>query len=1047
MQGLFVYKSSAGSGKTFTLVKEYLKLVLKNPAQQPNILAITFTNKATGEMKHRIIQSLVQLVDDQNPMLLEMLQNELHGINIRSSAKIVLEKILHNYSGFAVSTIDSFFHKIVKSFARELHLPLKFEIELDTDFVVDQVIENLLKELNTRHDLSGWLRNFLMEKLSEDKGWKIEKEIAEIAKELFKENGAEPHKLPSRANIASFRNKMITYREDFKNELRKFAQLGMEVIRGSGLQIDDFSHKSSGPAGYFQKIYIDPSDCEIKGRVLKAMENKDSWTAKKSVLHSQISELAENYLIPLLLDIKNIIDKKYSNYCTATEAIKYLYLIGILSDINEYLKLYRDDKNIILISDLPRLLHAGLSDSDTPFIYEKTGTVYKHFLIDEFQDTSDFQWNNILPLVKNSLSNNHFTLIVGDVKQSIYRWRGGNMELLMKNINNHLSEFQEMTKEVALSTNYRSKKEIVEFNNDFFASAIEILKPYIKQGEDNLMDIAYRQNELNQLIVEKNNKGGFTEIKFIDPERLLIPEAADGEEKELKWKDHAMLYLLNSIKSSIEDGFHLKDIAILVRKNTEGNEIANFLFENGIEKVVSPDSLLIKSSPRIRVILSLLRYIGNSRDQIARSHVLYYLSKHNIIKNHLPLHDYFKHTDYSKIRSEQFLNEIELLETLPLYELTENLIRKLKYDKTPDAYLQRFLDLVLDYSITKGSDINAFLNWFDENNQKEKTSLIVPENEDAITIMTIHKAKGLQFPVVIIPFADWDLVPHKNTLMWIKNYDPLMPMLAIRASKNLENTDFKDDYLKENALSNLDNLNLLYVAFTRPEDRLHVFTCLPKKIDSINKISQLIYACIGQKPEFDMTSLSYRKGAREKIIKSIKTLDETVSLTSFISNDWTKKLQIRIRKRKITEKSKSLKRALFGTLVHEALATLNQASDLPAVITKLKDAGACSSEEIIELEETLAYLLKKENIAEWFNGTWHIINEQELLLPGGEILRPDRVMVKANKAVIVDYKTGIKEKSHHKQLNDYGQNLLEAGYLEVKKYILYLNEKEVVEVL
>ncbi|MGI8893780.1 MAG: UvrD-helicase domain-containing protein [Bacteroidia bacterium] len=1044
MQGLSVYKSSAGSGKTFTLVKEYLKLVLKDPSQQPNILAITFTNKATGEMKHRIIHSLAQLADGQNNMLKNLLQVELPGVNIKTTARTVIEKILHNYSGFAVSTIDSFFHRIIKSFARELHLPLKFEIELDTGFVADQVIENLLKELNTRHDLSGWLRSFLMEKLADDKGWKIEREIAVIAKELFKENGVDPQKLPSRENIAAFRDKMITYRNDFEKEMKNLALQGIEVIKGSGLTLNDFSYKASGPAGYFHKIYNNPGDCEIKGRVLNALEDSGCWATKNSDLSSQITDLANKYLIPLLLKIKNVIDNKHPKYCTATEAIKYLYLIGILSDINEQIKIYRDEKNIILISDLPRLLHAGLSDSDTPFIYEKTGTVYKHFLIDEFQDTSDFQWSNILPLVKNSLSGNHFTLIVGDVKQSIYRWRGGNMELLMKNIKKHLSHYQEITKEIALSTNYRSKKEIVEFNNDFFYKAIALLKSNI-EDEDSFIDLAYKEDELKQLIVEKNNKGGFTEIKFIDPEPINTFISSTDDE-ELKWKDIAMRQLLDTINNSINDGFHLKDIAILVRRNTEGNEIANFLFDNGIEKVVSPDSLLVKSSPRIRLLLSILRFIGNSRDHISRSHVLYYMSKHNFIENNLPVHDFFTHSELSKTRSEQFLDELESLDSLPLYEVAESIIRKLKFDKSPDAYLQRFLDLVLDYSIKSGSDINAFLNWFDENNQEEKTSLVVPENEDAISIMTIHKAKGLQFPVVIIPFADWEMVPHRNTLMWIKDYDPLMPMLAIRASKNLTNTDFKKDYLKEFALSNLDNLNLLYVAFTRPEDRLHIFTCLPKKPETITKVSQLIFNYVANEPQYNKETMTYQKGEREKIIKPLATEDETVALSTFISNDWSQKLKIRIRKRRTVEKSKSLKKAISGTIVHEALATLNQSADLPVIINNLKDRGAVSAEEIIELEDTLSFLLKQENIAGWFDGTWQIINEHELLLPGGEILRPDRVMVKDNKAVIVDYKTGVKEKSHHKQLNDYGQNLLEAGYAEVKKYLLYLNDKEIVEV-
>ena len=1045
MQGLTIYKSSAGSGKTFTLVKEYLKLVLKNPSQQPNTLAITFTNKATGEMKHRIINSLAELANDSNPILKELLQNELPGINIQATAKSVIEKILHNYSGFAVSTIDSFFHKIIKSFARELHLPLKFEIELDTDFVADKVIENLLRELNAKHDLSGWLKSFLMEKLSEDKGWKIEREIAEIAKELFKENGIDPNKIPVRDNIALFRVKMNVYRNQFEQKIRELSKKALEVISSSGLTINDFSYKFSGPGGYFKKIYNNPADCEMNSYVSKAIDDASCWAPSSSPFLLHIIDLADDYLIPILLEIKQTIDKHYQKYKTAKESLRYLYLCGILHDINEQLKKYRDENDIVLISDMPALLRAGINESDTPFIYEKTGIVYKHYLIDEFQDTSDFQWSNILPLIKNSLASNYFTLIVGDVKQSIYRWRGGNMELLMKNIKSHLGEFNSMTKEISLATNYRSKKNIVEFNNDFFTESLNLLKPHIEYGKENLIDIAYKQEELKQVVTEKNDNGGFAEIKFFETDQINNHE--NNGEENLNWKDLSLKYLLKNINNSLNDGFQLKDIAILVRRNTEGNKIANFLFENGIEKVVSPDSLLIKSSPRIRILISILRYIANNKNYVARSHILYYLSKHNFVENHLPVHDFFANSGLSKERTAEFLKEIESLENLPLYEVAENLIRKLHFDKSPDAYLQRFLDLILDFSVKNGSDINAFLEWFNENNQQEKTSLVVPEDENAITIMTIHKAKGLQFPVVIIPFADWEMVPYKNALMWIENYDDTMPMLAVKASQNLKDTDFKNDYLKECALTYLDNLNLLYVAFTRPEERLHIFSCLPKNSNSITKTSQLIFNYVSSKSEFDNSTLTNTTVTKTPNSKNINLTEESTTLSTFVSNSWSNKLKIKLKKKRKTNKGENLRKTLLGTIIHRALSELTKASDLTKVINKLKEEGTCSVTEVNELENSINYLLQNNLIADWYNGDWQIISEQELLLPDGEILRPDRVMVNNNKAIIVDYKTGAKDITHHKQLNQYGMSLLEAGYSEVKKYLLYLQQKEIVEVI
>ncbi|MBL0063708.1 MAG: UvrD-helicase domain-containing protein [Bacteroidetes bacterium] len=1057
-------------------MKEYLRLVLQNPDEFRHILAITFTNKAAGEMKERIISSLVELSQGKGGNMRELMEDELPGRNLSAQADKALKNILHDYSSFAVSTIDSFFQRLLRSLAREMHLPLRLEVEINLDDAIAEVTDRLLKDVGTDKDLKEWLSDLLIQKMDEAKGWNIENDIAQVAKELFRDR-QEESKVLTREEIRKIYKELVLIRTSFESKMSALGTQAAQHIRNAGLEIADFAYGKSGVISYFEKLKAknSPDDYVMKQRALDALESSEKWVTKKSARRDEVLSVVENHLLSLLHSAATLVEQEYKIYLSAFEALRRIYVFGIYNDLLKKFSEYRNENNVILLADTTRLLSEVITGQDAPFIYEKIGNRYKHLLIDEFQDTSVLQWKNLLPLVINSLGSGNMALVVGDAKQSIYRWRGGNMQLLVKNIFEDLKQFKSIFKEEVLATNFRSKKNIVEFNNKLFLSAPDILGKNLGMDSHPLLKMAYSE-DLAQHVAYKNNSGGYVSIKFIDNEE----ESSFSEEVSTrKWKEIARDLTRDKIRELLDSGYRFRDIAILVRGNQDGNEMANYLFDNDIKNVISPDSLLIQKAPQIRFIISIFRFLADPTDAVSRSEILfYYLQRqkdksgihlHTIFADHFSsgtkkkqsatgLFDTLAFTDnlFNKTLPADFIDHVLFLSKLPVYELSEQLIRIFELNKSPDAYIQRFQDLILEYNTKFITSLHGFLEWWNESPSVKNCSVIIPENENAIRIMTIHGSKGLQFPVVLMPFCEWKLTPKSNELLWAESdVQPYAEMghVAVLTSNRLKETVFKDSYEEELNQTIIDNLNLLYVAFTRAEEQLLVY--LPETGEGeMNSVSRLIKQLI---PVLDLEqgetnhyqtkdSQTILKTTRKKESESGKVISE--KLKHYPSNRWQEKISVSSKAKNLSDitEDKQLKKKNYGILVHDILSRIRKPEEVEKAVQAVIYEGIISEKEKEILVKQIEELLEMKEIAGFFDSSWEFMNEREIILPDGRLLRPDRVIYNKTETKIIDFKTGKKQKSHADHVNEYSNTFSQMSYPGIRKFLVYIAEKEVVEV-
>ena len=494
---LTIYKSSAGSGKTFTLVKEYLKLVLKRPKDFQHTLAITFTNKATEEMKSRVLSSLQEIANGEHTVMFKVLISELDGeLNegiIKYRANEAYELIIHNYSRFEICTIDSFFSRVVRSFSKELDIPLSYELEMNTALALEEAVNQLFRSLSENKALRIWLEQYTFSEIENDKSWDVEKNITDLGRNLFKEEFQEGFSqvditLKRLAELVAELKQVI---ERYKKSMKAAATLAISAIEGAGLTPEDFSGKSRGPANTFYKIR-DKEDFDLTNTFVLTAKGEKSWYAQKAEKADLIEQTLQGTLGDAIDQLMLCVKKHERDYRTASALFRNIYSFGLLETLNSNLKTYRDEQNIMLISDNNALIREIIREDDAPFIFEKIGSFFKHILIDEFQDTSNFQWNNLLPLILNSLSLGNQVLIVGDVKQSIYRFRGGNMRLLLNQIDRDLAIYKEVTSYENLEENYRSLKGIVEFNNAFFDLLPKALEKIEHVNDTEFINKAYQ---------------------------------------------------------------------------------------------------------------------------------------------------------------------------------------------------------------------------------------------------------------------------------------------------------------------------------------------------------------------------------------------------------------------------------------------------------------------------------------------------------------------------------------------------------------------------
>lgn len=1034
-----IYNASAGSGKTYTLVKSYLKILFADPTDDAykKILAMTFTNKAVHEMKQRVMNTLHDFsqdeVSEKNKGLLEDLALEL-GLSekkIQQKSKRIIKNIIHNYAYFGISTLDKFTQKIVRSFATDLGLPVSFETHIDTNELLEEAVDAVVSKAGSDKELTSFLIQFSLEKSFEDKSWDITYLLNDIAKLLTNENDAKDiarYKEVSLDRFVAFKahlQKNIAAYEDQASAtaaslLQLFNDKGFDIASFSGRYFPNYLQKIVDKEFGFAKKYVEPDEIKV---------NK-SAVDREQILKSEPEILEYTQKIFGLLQKKEFYVSFLGN----------LNALSLIHQIQEELDRIQDEKNIISINRFNAIVSEHIIEQPAPFIYERLGEKYRHFFIDEFQDTSVLQWNNLIPLIDNALAGQDMAgakgslLIVGDPKQSIYRFRGGKAEQFI-GLSQNDNPFSNPSKEtLVLGTNYRSYDQVIQFNNMFF-----------KQIAQEFTHPDYRTIYENESVQKVNAKhGGFVQIEFLDVEQL--------EEEQTKNE----LYLattLKTINSILEQGFHFSEIVLLVQKNKEGSWLANYLTEHQIP-ILSPDSLLLKNSSEVLVLVDVLKYLINNLDKESKARFLYYLAKNR--QSTLETHDFIAQGLSFELETEleQWLQSfgIELhfneAKKLNLFAGVHYLSQVLFQETKTNSYIQYFLDVAYERSLKNQNSITDFLDFW--HLKKNKLSVPAPEHVNAVRIMTIHKSKGLEFPVVIFPFAEKDYSKSKDKL-WVNTSDFKdwnMPVALINNNKDVANFDeeISSIYTFKKQEEMLDHINVLYVALTRAEEQLYIITCKKesKNVLSNNMSSYFVKFLRSQNievPDQFVYSFGNPQRVSEKSVDAIedqlkphpiKTIEDTLSSAD-----------IKIaQKQALMWDETQLNAVEYGNLIHELMSKLETKEQVPKLIQKAIWEGLFTQEAAAQIEQKMFEILSHKELQPFFDAEAKIYSEQMILQAHFPNAKPDRLAIKGKLAYILDYKTGKEYEHYKKQVAEYAQILEKMGYQVVQKSLVYIHEDE-----
>ena len=1058
---LEIMKASAGSGKTYRLARKYISLLLKSKDRYAyrHILAVTFTNKATDEMKGRILKELHVLATRPQ-------ESDYHDhfvpayfpsdSDLQKKAETVLSDMLHDYSAFAVSTIDRFFQQTLKAFSREIGQFASYQVELDKDSLVAESVDRILDSLTEEDSgLLSWLTDNVLEQIEQGGRYSMDANLLEMAKRL---KSAQRQEVMEKSGIGADKEypkeKLLEIREicrrvvsDFRTAVKDSARVALDIIEQAGV------NPAESNRGFMKKLYQyseledgDAIEALPETFTSKALDH-EQWFAKTKA--AKLKPLVYPFLEAPLEDFCALFDKEFKVYNTAQILDGQLYGLGVAGELDKAFKELMKEKNVLCIDDSNTILRDIIDGSDAPFVYEKLGVRYEHFLLDEFQDTAGVQWSNFSPLLHESESKGGESLIVGDVKQSIYRWRGSDWKLL----NDIVPDEFEGHKEEVLDTNYRSLANVVNFNNLFFKSAAAILDRMNGFEKDGPMSVIY--SDVRQMTGKKSSAKGSVSLTFCP------------KEDELK-------KVLEAVHEAQANGASLSEIAVLVRSNAIGEDVSMYLIDNDIP-VITDDSLRVKSSITVRRLVSLMSFADNPQDTVNG-----YLAESLDIA--LPR------------------------ECGSLVDMVEALFRELK---TKDAdglwkgealHIQSFMDHVQEYVSMNGNSLRGFLKYWDG----ENPSICSPSSGESVRVMTIHKSKGLDFPYVIIPFAE-NINLYKAGSYWCVPELEGTPLdgvaygvYDVTLSKASEDTLFAEDYRKENFLQQVDNINTIYVAMTRAALGMHVIAKTPsakclKAVEAgdttqFADFSQMLYwfasaSCGGDVPgneellppftvartaaedgaeRFDAGEMvcfgEHRKHGNETATFDISGHDE---LPSIALNPQPGDSDEDVRERgrlkftadaldffsKDGETGVSASNRIKGVVLHDILAHVNVPEDLEGAVRQAVQAGELTGAEADE-----AYRLLSERIAAAAGRGWfpsdadRILNEASLIDTDGQICRPDRVVIADGKVIIIDYKFGEHHRIYERQLKKYAGIWSRLGYEDVTSYLWYVHTDEVMKV-
>ena len=1021
-----IYNASAGSGKTFTLVKEYLSLLFTSEKKDryKNILAITFTNKAVGEMKKRVIESLAQFSDPKgqdNALLQEIIKDtDLTEVEIRNKSSEILKSIIHNYAAFEISTIDGFTHRVLRTFARDLGIPMNFEVELDAEQVLREAVDRLVNKAGTDENLTRILINFTLTKTDDDKSWDISRDLFNISRLLINENHQKAIQILKPKTLEDFRIFGKKLSSDIKLAsitLKETADYFFELIQAKGIEETDFSGQYVPK--HFRKLQTGKGTVNFSANWAENIEELPLYPKKAS----EVAKMALDEIQPEIVEIFKASKQAYFQIEFFKEIKKNLVQLSLLNEINREVEEIKKEKNLVLISEFNPKISEQVKDQPAPFIYERLGERYQHYFIDEFQDTSIMQWENLIPLIDHNLSGTEKSAgltIVGDAKQSIYRWRGGRAEQLIELCNNKRKPFQLDPSVVNLPNNFRSGSEIVNFNNSFFQFAASVLT---------FPDYS----ELFKNSVQTPRKGdfGYVNISFLD---------ARTRDKEFELYP---IKILETIEALDKKGFKRKDICILTRKKSEGVAIAEYLSENSVP-VISSESLLLSQSAEVRFIVDILSFSINPEDDQIKLSIFDYLSgkslkendHHKILLEILPVDGA---GFFNKLEAYGLKFEMDLLKSLSLYEAVEYIIRSFRLVEDSNAYVQFFLDFVFETTQKTSSSLNSFLEKWEQ--KKDRLSIVAPEADNAVQIMTIHKSKGLEFPVVIYPFANSELQDTRNDSLWLDTFDENIPIAYVNASQKIMNWNENASglYLDLINKNELDALNVMYVACTRAAEQLYIISNYHEKPKKSPNIPDLLTDYLRASGKWN-DNFSFEFGDDSRFLKSISSENLPIFPKKYYSSSTQNQAVKIVTRSGSLWDSKQQEAIEKGEIAHEILARINEADDLNQAVNWAVNTGMITESSRSEILQLLSGILNHPELKSYYATGVRNFNEKELITPQGERLRPDRINFKNGKLSIIDYKTGGFVDNHKKQVSNYARALEGIGYEIEKCLLIYTNK-------
>ena len=1067
MKALTVYKASAGSGKTFTLATEYIKLLVKNPMSYRSILAVTFTNKATEEMKMRILSQLYgiwhQLPDSSDYLQHIVTATGLSESQVSQKAGEALHQLLHNYSYFRVETIDTFFQSVLRNLARELDLTANLRIGLNDYQVEEQAVDQLIDSLTHTDVMLQWLLTYIMETISDDRSWNIIGQVKEfghtIFRDFYKEKSQELNKLINQKDfLSNYMSQLRQIRSDALQHMKEIGDHFFDTLSAEGLADTDLSYGKTGVASFFRKLQNGIFDeSAIGSRVTDCLEDSYKWCTKKHERAEFIQSLADTTLIPILQQAIAEQPRQWKLFKSADLTLRHLNQLRLLGSIEQKVREMNDEANRFLLSDTQQLLHSLIKDSDSPFIFEKIGTRLEHVMIDEFQDTSTVQWQNFKVLLQECMSHvDTENLIVGDVKQSIYRWRSGDWRLLNA-IDQEFPRPDDMMDIRPLETNYRSERHIVEFNNAFFIEAAK--QEYESQREQYPAGAEQLRNayaDVAQKVPAKRQPTGLVNIR-------LLP-AKD-------YNTGTLCHLVDTINMLLAHGVKQHEIAILVRKNMTIPLIADYVSEQipGVH-IVSDEAFRLDASASVCLLVHALHLLTHPNDQLTKA-TLVKLYQRSVLGNNADESELFiKDRSLDLLLPAEFIQQAPSLLNLSLYELTERLYKLFQLErlKAESAYVCLFYDQLNKFALDNSTDIDAFVSEWQETICSKTIQSVAT---DGIRILSIHKSKGLEFDNVIIPFCDWRL-EHRDLLFWQPKESPFdaLPIAPIDYNgKQLMGTIYERDYLDEHLQVTVDNLNLLYVAFTRASKNLFVLGRRDYKSSRSSLIETVLPNLTlqdsilegledSERPiEFSYGQLSVNTAKTGAKISANVFLQpvapQSVTIESF---DMKTEFRQSNKSREFIEgddEQQEMSYMKIGSVLHNVFSTIRTSADVDQALRQLQQDGVLYDDEVTA-EKVTAMLRKRlasPRIKEWFSDRWQLFNECSILCVDsqGNMLerRPDRVMTDGRETHVVDFKFGHPHSEYLDQVREYMHLLRSMGMPNVKGWLWYVYNNKVEEVI